>query len=81
MAIVACTFVLVAGVATAQEEPTSEDLELPGTVLQAEQRDDGSTSAAPWVIGSAVAAVAFIGIGGTVVQRRSRAAKGSGGES
>jgi uncharacterized protein YcnI len=44
--------------------------ELADTTLEAQERDDGSTSAAPWIIGSALAAVAAIAIGGTLMKRR-----------
>jgi periplasmic copper chaperone A len=42
----------------------------PGTSLEAEERDDGSTSAAPWVIGSGVAALVAVGAGGLLLKRR-----------
>ncbi|MEO7573650.1 MAG: hypothetical protein ABIX10_14555 [Acidimicrobiales bacterium] len=44
--------------------------DLPGTTLEAQERDDGNTSAAPWIIGSGLAALAAIGIGGTYLKRR-----------
>jgi hypothetical protein len=51
--------------------PTTETTEaLPGTTLEAQERDDGSTSPAPWLIGSGVAAAAAVGIGGLVLKRR-----------
>lgn len=50
------------------DPPTTE--RPPGTSLEASQRDDGDASLAPWVIGSAVAALAMIGIGGYALQRR-----------
>ena len=40
------------------------------TTLEAEQRDDGTTSAAPWLIGSAIAALVAIGVGGLLLKRR-----------
>jgi hypothetical protein len=43
---------------------------LPGTTLEAEQRDDGTTSAAPWLIGSAVAAAVVVGLGGLFLKSR-----------
>jgi uncharacterized protein YcnI len=54
--------------------------ELADTTLEAQERDDGTTSAAPWIIGSALAAVAAIAIGGTILKRRAdrEAAEGSG---
>lgn len=51
-------------------EPTATTADLPGTTLEAQQRDDGSTSAAPWLIGSGLVAAASIGIGGTLLKRR-----------
>lgn len=42
----------------------------PGTSLEAEERDDGSTSAAPWVIGSGVLALVAVGAGGLLLKRR-----------
>jgi hypothetical protein len=55
---------------TSTTAATTTTDELPGTTLEAQERDDGSTSAAPWVIGSAIAAVLAIAIGGTVLKRR-----------
>ena len=43
---------------------------LPGTTLEADQRDDGNTSAAPWIIGSGIAAVLVIAIGGLFLKRK-----------
>jgi hypothetical protein len=54
---------------TAAPSTTTTD-DLPGTTLEAEQRDDGSTSAAPWIIGSAIVALLAIGIGGWLLKRR-----------
>ncbi len=45
--------------------------DLPRTVLELEERDDGDESPGPWLIGSGIAAVAVIGIGGTILKRRS----------
>ena len=58
---------------TSTTEPTattSTGSDLPGTTLEAQERDDGNTSAAPWLIGSGIAALAAIGIGGTLLKRR-----------
>lgn len=55
---------------TSEATTTTTDSDLPGTTLEAEQRDDGRTSAAPWVIGSGIAALLAIGIGGTILKRR-----------
>ena len=46
--------------------------DLPRTILEAEQRDDGGGSPAPWLIMSGLAALAVIGIGGTILSRRMR---------
>jgi periplasmic copper chaperone A len=53
---------------TAQSTTTTD--ELPGTTLEAEERDDGNTSAAPWLIGSAIVAGLAIAIGGTLLKRK-----------
>jgi hypothetical protein len=53
---------------TAQSTTTTDAL--PGTTLEAEERDDGNTSAAPWIIGSAIVALLAIGIGGWLLKRR-----------
>jgi len=55
---------------TTEAATTTTDADLPGTTLEAEERDDGNTSAAPWVIGSGIAAVVAIAIGGTILKRR-----------
>lgn len=52
---------------TAPQETTES---LPGTTLEAEQRDDGNTSAAPWLIGSGLAAAAMVGLGGLFLKSR-----------
>lgn len=44
--------------------------DLPGTTLEAEERDDGTGSAAPWLIGSGIAAAVAIAVGGRLLQRR-----------
>ena len=64
--------VVLALPARAQGSPsgTENRRELPGTALEAEERDDGSTTTAPWLIGSGVAAAVFIGVGGLVLRRR-----------
>jgi len=53
-----------------EAETTTTERRLPGTTLEAEQRDDGSSSLAPWLIGAGVAAVVAIGVGGYVLKRR-----------
>ncbi|MDQ3782520.1 MAG: DUF1775 domain-containing protein [Actinomycetota bacterium] len=57
---------------TTTEAPatTTTRADRPGTTLEAQERDDGNTSAAPWVIGSGLVALAAIGIGGTLLKRR-----------
>ncbi|MEQ1788657.1 MAG: DUF1775 domain-containing protein [Acidimicrobiales bacterium] len=44
-----------ASTTTTTAEVTTTTDELPDTTLEAEERDDGSTSMAPWVIGSGIA--------------------------
>lgn len=74
MALVAVLGVITARPAQAQSEPPTgrERSQLPGTVLEAQERDDGTTSAAPWVIGSGVAAAVVVGAGGAVLKWRTR---------
>jgi uncharacterized protein YcnI len=55
---------------TTEATTSTTDSDLPGTTLEAEQRDDGGTSAAPWIIGSGIAALAAIVVGGTILKRR-----------
>jgi uncharacterized protein YcnI len=57
------------GTTTTEATPTTRDL--PRTALEADQRDDGGGSVAPWFLGSGLAAVAAIAIGGAVLRRRS----------
>ncbi len=47
----------------------STTLDLPGTVNQAEQRDTGDHSAAPWFIGGGLAAAVVVGAGGWWLSR------------
>ncbi|MET0729222.1 MAG: DUF1775 domain-containing protein [Acidimicrobiales bacterium] len=49
---------------------TDDEEELPGTTLEAKERDDGTTSAAPWIIGSGVAAAVAVGAGGLMLKHR-----------
>lgn len=51
-------------------ETTEAADDLPGTTVEAAQRDDGTTNAAPWLIGSGVAAAVAVGVGGYVLKRR-----------
>jgi uncharacterized protein YcnI len=51
-------------------EATTTTERLAGTTLEADERDDGSTSAAPWVIGSGIAALVAVGVGGLILKRR-----------
>lgn len=55
---------------TAAETETETTERLAGTTLEAEQRDDGSNSAAPWLVGSGIAALVAVGAGGLVLKRR-----------
>lgn len=55
---------------TTTEATTSTTERRAGTTLEAEQRDDGDNDAAPWIIGSGIAAAAAIGIGGWILKRR-----------
>lgn len=56
---------------TADAASTTEAAgDLPGTTLEAEERDDGTTNAAPWLIGSGLAAAVAVGVGGLVLKRR-----------
>ncbi len=57
---------------TTDRASTGSTRDLPRTALEAEQRDDGGGSLAPWMIGSGIAAVVAIAVGGYLLQRRSR---------
>lgn len=59
--------------ARAQEPTTSTTHGLPRTDLEAEQLDDGTTSGAEWYVGSGIAAVAAVGLGGWFLKRRADA--------
>jgi len=52
---------------SASTGPTTESL--PGTTLEADARDDG-TSPAPWLIGSGIAAAVAVAVGGSLLKRR-----------
>lgn len=52
----------------AQSGPTTDDT-LIGTTLEAEARDGGGRLA-PWLIGSGIAAIAAVAIGGSLLKRR-----------
>lgn len=54
---------------TAEVSPTTTERR-PGTSLEAAERDDGSTSAAPWLIGSGVLALVAVALGGLLLKRR-----------
>lgn len=54
----------------AAAETTSTTERLAGTTLEADERDDGTTSMAPWLIGSGIAAAVAVGVGGYVLKRR-----------
>jgi periplasmic copper chaperone A len=64
------TTTTTAGATTTTAGSTETTEELPGTTLEAEERDDGDESPAPWLIGSGIAAVAAVAIGGTLLKRR-----------
>lgn len=53
---------------TAAPDTTTNDL--PRTAVEAESRDDGGGSLAPWVVGSGLAALAVIAVGGSLLKRR-----------
>lgn len=48
----------------------STTLRLPGTTSQAEERDDGDESPAPWLVGGGIAAAVIVGAGGWWLSRR-----------
>ncbi len=56
--------------ATTTTEATTSTSRLPGTTVEAANEGDGDSSAAPWLIGSGIAAIAAIAIGGTILKRR-----------
>jgi hypothetical protein len=65
--------VALAGPARARAvDDDPKDKELPATYLEADERDDGGTDAAAWMVGSGLAAVVIIGAGGTWMMRRQR---------
>lgn len=68
LAVAALVLFAAPGPAAGQAEERPE--RLPGTTLEAEERDDGTTSAAPWIIGSGMVALVAIGVGGTLLKRR-----------
>ena len=75
VAAVAVVLVAALGIAapvSAQTGPTTSMTvsRLPGTTLEAQQRDDGTTSQAPVLIVSGVAAAVAIGAGGLLLKRR-----------
>ena len=55
-----------------------ERKELPATYLEADERDDGTTNAATWMVGSGLAAIVMVGMGGTWMARRQRRADPDG---
>lgn len=57
-------------VTTEATTTTEDDERRAGTTLEAEQRDDGTSSPAPWLIGSGIAAIVAIGVGGMLLKRR-----------
>lgn len=53
-----------------RQDTTATTSGLPRTALEAEARDDGTNSGAPWMLGSAAAAAVVVLVGGTVLKRR-----------
>lgn len=72
LAVLVAVLLLAAPAAAQGTDGDAGDERLPGTTLEANQRDDGGDSLVPWVVGSGVAAIVVIVGGGLVVQRRSR---------
>jgi uncharacterized protein YcnI len=68
------------GSTTTTTAATTTTDELPGTTLEAEERDDGSNDAAPWLIGSAIVALLAIIIGGLLLKRRADREKAEAAE-
>jgi uncharacterized protein YcnI len=56
--------------ATSSSVAPSTTLDLPRTAGEADERDDGSTNSAAWYLGSGLAALAAVLIGGTILRRR-----------
>lgn len=63
------TSVTAAPTATTAEAVTSTTRR-EGTTLEAEQRDDGNQDASGWLVGSGIAAVVAVGVGGWALKRR-----------
>lgn len=55
---------------TTTSEPTTSSTRREGTTLEVEQRDDGSQDATPWLVGSGIAALVAVGVGGWALKRR-----------
>lgn len=55
---------------TTTTEPTTSSTRREGTTLEVEQRDDGSQDATPWLVGSGIAALVAVGVGGWALKRR-----------
>ncbi len=55
---------------TTTEPTTTTSRDLPGTTLEAANEGDDDGSAAPWLIGSGIAAVVAIAVGGYLLRRR-----------
>lgn len=62
----------------AGQDGDDERKELPATYLEADERDDGTTDAATWMVGSGLAAIVIVGVGGTWMARRQRQADPDG---
>jgi hypothetical protein len=69
------SLVLLATPATARLEGDSFDAtpgttsHLPGTTLEAQERDDGNTSQAQWLIGAGLVSLVVVGVGGAFLKR------------
>ena len=72
VAVVLVAALGIAAPVSAETGPTTSMTvsRLPGTTLEAQQRDDGTTSQAPVLIVSGVAAAVAIGAGGLLLKRR-----------
>jgi hypothetical protein len=64
--------------AAAAGQDDDDRKELPATYLEADERDDGTTDAATWMVGSGLAAIVLVGVGGTWMSRRQRRADPDG---
>jgi uncharacterized protein YcnI len=63
---------------TTAASTTSTTAELPATTLEVENEEDSDDSAAPWLIGSGIAAIVAIAIGGYLLKRHRDKAEAAG---